>query len=278
MIINSVGGLVIIFNERLFRTVLKKIGRYIPLVMSVISIASVQAAGDPIAGEQKALPCIGCHGPSGNSENPLFPKLAEQHVSYMVKQIMDLQTGARKHEVMSPMSKVLSEEQDRWDIAAYFAANKRVSAITPLAEKNMLGETIYYKGNDASGVVACLPCHGPAGKGSDPKVFPNIAGQHAAYVEKILRDFRSGVRTNDREKLMQNTVVLLSDEEIVAVAQYVEGLPYQADDIDQENMAPCQYPNCFPLEHDLDYPPSGVTPQGSRQRLRQGQDHWPDKH
>jgi len=54
--------------------------------------------------------------------------------------------------------------------------------------------------------------------------FPRISGQHAAYIEKALKDFRGGARANDPQKMMQGVTARMTDAEIAAVAQYVQGL------------------------------------------------------
>ena len=241
----------------------------IPLLFFAVA---AQGGDEPAAGEAKSAACIGCHGVKGNSENPLWPKLAQQHPSYFVKQIGDFKSGARKHDIMTAMAQNISEG-DAEAIAVYFAAQQRTGGAAD-PEKKVLGEKIYYMGNDVSGAVACFPCHGGEGLGSDPKVFPNIAGQHAAYIEKILKDFRSGLRTNDRENLMQNTVVQLNDEEITAVAQYVQGLPYprEAEGPGSVWEWPCRYPHCPPFEHEMVTPHSGTgSSAGGQRRERSGQ-------
>jgi cytochrome c553 len=45
----------------------------------------------------------------------------------------------------------------------------------------------------ASPVTACLPCHG-AGTAPAVPTFPTLNGQHAAYLEKQLREYKSGKR------------------------------------------------------------------------------------
>ena len=42
-------------------------------------------------------------------------------------------------------------------------------------------------------VSACLPCHG--GSAAAPN-FPRLDGQHAAYLDKQLREYKSGTRTS----------------------------------------------------------------------------------
>ena len=81
----------------------------------------VQAAGDVAAGKAKSAVCAGCHGPDGNSVNPLWPKLAGQHAQYLEKALHDYKSGARKDPSMSAMAAPLSD-QDIENLAAYFAS------------------------------------------------------------------------------------------------------------------------------------------------------------
>lgn len=79
--------------------------------------------GDAAAGEAKARVCVTCHGPTGNSTNPEWPKLAGQHARYLFLQLQAFKAGSRANPLMTPMAARLSE-QDMLDLAAYFAAQK----------------------------------------------------------------------------------------------------------------------------------------------------------
>jgi cytochrome c553 len=68
---------------------------------------------------------------------------------------------------------------------------------------------------------ACAGCHNPAGLGI-PIQYPRLAAQHADYVEATLKDFRQGTRRNN--PAMQEIAAKLSDAEIRAVADFVQGL------------------------------------------------------
>ena len=50
------------------------------------------------------------------------------------------------------------------------------------------------------------------------------SSQQAGYVEKALKDFRSGARSNDPNKMMRDIAGRMSDKEIEAVASYISGL------------------------------------------------------
>lgn len=194
-----------------------------------------QAAGNAEAGKVKAAACGACHGADGNSMAPDFPKLAGQVPDYIVKQLQEFKAGVRANEFMQPMAQPLSE-QDMEDIAAYFAAQK-VKPTEGKAEALAEGEKIYRKGKPGPGVgtvAACMGCHGQGGEGNanwgerlaaPPSVLaPSVGGQYAAYIEKQLKAFADGTRSNDVGKVMHNIVVRLTDEEIKAVSQYAATL------------------------------------------------------
>ena len=187
-----------------------------------LAAAGVQAAGDAAAGKEKSVTCLACHGPDGNSPNPIWPKLAGQHPSYIRKQLQDFKSGARKNDLMTPMVAPLND-QDVENLAAYFASQAQTAG-TAAPDQVTMGERIYRAGNANSGVAACMACHGPDGMGNPSALFPRISGQHAAYLEQSLKDFRSGIRDNDAGGMMRGVAAKMTDAEITAVAQYVQGL------------------------------------------------------
>ena len=188
-----------------------------------ISASGIQAAGNAEVGQTKSVACGACHGPDGNSPvNPIWPKLAGQHPKYIEKQLKDFKSGARSDATMIGMVAPLNE-QDMADLAAFFAGNS-VKGGTAAADKVAAGEKVYRAGNASTGVAACMACHGPAGTGNPQADFPSLTGQHAAYIEKVLKDFRSGSRANDMNRMMQGVAERMTDAEIAAVAQYIQGL------------------------------------------------------
>ncbi len=200
---------------------MKKLG-IVVLVAAVGFAGSAFGAGSAEAGKGKAGACAGCHGADGNSLVPNFPKLAGQHAAYLSKQLADFKSGARSDATMAPMAAPLNE-QDIEDIAAYFSSQSGTVG-KGNAELAGLGEKIYRGGNPATGVAACIACHGPTGAGNSAANFPKIGGQHAAYVVKALNDFKSGARSNDVNQMMRGVAAKMTDEEIKAVAEFVAGL------------------------------------------------------
>jgi cytochrome c553 len=193
------------------------------LSMAAAMVSSVAVAGgDAAAGKAKSAMCAGCHMADGNSVNGMWPKLAGQHESYIIKQLQDFKAGGRVDPTMQPMAAGLSED-DMANLAAFYSSQTlKVGEADPaLVEK---GKEIFMSGNAASGVAACSSCHAPNGVGNPAANFPALQGQHADYTVKQLKDFRAGNRANDAGKMMQNVAAKMTDEEIAAVSSYIQGL------------------------------------------------------
>ncbi len=192
------------------------------LSLAAMSFVAPVHAGDAEAGKAKSATCAGCHGADGNSMVPTFPSLAGQHPAYIVKQLSNFKAGERNDPVMSPMAMPLSE-QDMQDLAAYFSAQTPKGGAAA-ADKIELGERIYRGGIAEKGLVACTACHGPTGTGVATAAYPAVSGQHATYIEKQLKDFAASNRANDPNRMMREIAAKMSEAEMAAVAQYMQGL------------------------------------------------------
>ena len=166
--------------------------------------------------------CAACHTSDGNSTNPTYPALAGQSPEYIAKQLHEFKSGARKNATMAPNAAKLSEE-DMLNLAAYFSAQQPKPRLAKDASLIADGQKVFKGGNAGSGVPACASCHGPSGAGI-PVQFPRLAGQHSKYVVSQLKNFRSGDRANDGGKMMEVIARKLNDQEMKAVAEYVNGL------------------------------------------------------
>jgi cytochrome c553 len=167
--------------------------------------------------------CVSCHGTQGRTSNPQWPNIAGQHPKYFIKQLKDMQNPTlRDVPVMSALVKTLSS-QEMDDLAAYYAK-------MPLAQSNtakqllLRGEQIYRSGDFAQKITACIACHGPKGTGNDSAGFPVLSGQHAEYTILQLIAFKNAKRTNDLNHIMQTICSRMSQEDMAAIAQYIENL------------------------------------------------------
>ncbi len=70
---------------------------------------------------------------------------------------------------------------------------------------------------DAKGLSGrCISCHGAEGISSNP-MYPNLAGQKAAYLLKQMRDFQKGER---KDPVMNAILQGLSEQDMDALAEF----------------------------------------------------------
>jgi cytochrome c553 len=201
--------------------------------------------GDAKAGQTKAAACAACHGADGNPSDPQYPRIAGQSERYVAHQLALFASGERNTgmaAVMAPFAKTLSA-QDMRDVGAYFATQKAGAGLSDdsvIADGPYKGMKFYevgqkiYRGGDASrGIPACLACHGPAGAGNPGPAYPHVGGQMQDYTVRRLQEYRAGTTTQKDPALfhiMSQVAGPLSDQEIQALASYLQGLHDRADD------------------------------------------------
>lgn len=69
---------------------------------------------------------------------------------------------------------------------------------------------------------ACTSCHGPGGN-STANANPKLAGQHAAYIEKQLKDFKA--KTERNQPVMSLYAGALSDQDMKDIGAYIAKQP-----------------------------------------------------
>jgi cytochrome c553 len=180
-------------------------------------------SGNPVEGKSKSSLCQSCHGEEGLSLEDVIPNLAGQYSQYIVNELRNFQSGARKNPIMGTMAKTINDE-DLADIAAYFASLEKMQGggwgNNPVAKK------LFLKGDLARNIGPCSNCHGVNGKGkvSSIATFPMIGGQHKAYLRVQLINWRKGTGANRPSGVMNKIAKPLTDAEIEALTDYISGL------------------------------------------------------
>jgi cbb3-type cytochrome c oxidase subunit III len=194
------------------------------LIASAVSgFAQEAAAAKPDLAKGQAsfaAVCAACHGPDGNSLVPDYPKLAQQHPEYLIKQLTEFKAGKRQNAIMLGFASTLSPE-DMTNIAYWVTTNKASAGTAADAELIAQGQRIYVGGVLERNIPACTGCHGPTAAGI-PAQYPRLHGQQVNYVLAQLNTFRSGERNNNLQ--MSGVAAKLNDREIKAVAEYVASL------------------------------------------------------
>lgn len=187
-------------------------------IMLVVAPGCAGAGSISSAGQAPYERCGYCHELDGNSRMEGFPRLAGQTFDYMVKQLHDFRER-RRVGTMQATAELLSDAEII-TVARYFNTQTPSASVntSPVTQDRQTAEHLYRRGDSARGIPACSSCHGANGEGSSG--IPRLAGQHAAYLEIQLLDFKRGVRVNDAEGVMRSIVSAMTEREIHALARY----------------------------------------------------------
>lgn len=200
-----IGGLILVFlTEGVWAEPSSKVA-FTPELLKTLS------AGKTQKGEEIAKSCVGCHVAQGPA-----PLLDGQIGAYLFKQLKDYQDGSRSHDLMSGLVAGYSD-QDLLDIAAYFSQLKAPSSAP--SSVSQMAEVLVQRGDPRRILPPCAACHEQDGRGQKIDV-PGIRGQTSAYLEKTLKDYKSGQRHNDLFARMRAISQELSEKEIKALAEY----------------------------------------------------------
>lgn len=166
--------------------------------------------------------CGACHGVTGNSKNPMFPRLAGQKAWYIEQQLKQFRDHTRGDAYavtyMWGMASQLSNATIV-GLANYFAHQKTGAGAPHRAPVVAEGNQIYHRGIPTQGVPPCAACHGPNGLGNAH--FPRVAGQHAEYIKKQLNAFRTNMRY---VLIMHGICTTMHAKQDDAVADYLASL------------------------------------------------------
>ena len=173
-----------------------------------------------------ASTCSACHGMTGISPLGEFPNLAGQGKPYLVKQIEDFRNHTRAdplaQSIMWGMAASIPRNKIR-AIALYYASQKGAPGQPAPAKLVAAGRTLYFGGEIAKQLPACMACHGASGRGLLPW-FPRLAGQHQAYIIAQLQAFKAKTRANDPHAIMRTIAAKLTTAQMTALAAFVHTL------------------------------------------------------
>lgn len=174
--------------------------------------AEAQGAARAASGEL-IIKCSACHNKDGNSTQGDKPNLAAQQPLYLLTQLENFRTEARKNLTMHAMVKDLRPEEAVL-AALYFSS-------FPLPKRFWLeDDPSLAKGKDLF-LKRCQHCHGAEALGL--AAVPRLAGQQKVYLMTNLKRFRDG-SPERKHTGMSSITADLADTEIEALAQYLTSL------------------------------------------------------
>lgn len=168
-----------------------------------------QSQSLPAALAARAQSCDACH----DGKTAATPVIAGQHAAYLYLQLRDYQSGNRTAPRMKGAVDGLGRDQ-LVALARHFAAREWAGGDdTPAAAEQR------HRARSAISNGECTQCHLGGFRG-DSRV-PRLAGQHAAYLQATMHDFKHGRRHNS--PAMADLLEGYDDTELDAMAAYLGG-------------------------------------------------------
>lgn len=183
--------------------------------------SAIKLEPDLKQGAELFTTCAACHATHGlGTEDGSIPAIAGQHVSVLVKQLVDFRHDRRWNERMRNFASQhsLSGPQELLDVAAYTESLPRWPPLKGgTGDGSMLneGKTVYYQ--------RCAECHGPLGLGELRRMRPRLAGQRYQYLLRQLEETADGMRPGMDVRHVK-LIRALSAEERAAVADHLSRL------------------------------------------------------
>ena len=191
------------------------------LVAVVLMVCAVSL---PVLGEtttERAVPCLACHGETGQSETADIPSLGGQPAPYLLIQLYLFREGQRASalkkddqmiQVMSEMTKGFTDDDLR-NFSDYIA---KLPAPKPQADAG--DPARMQRGSALITQNRCNSCHNLDLSGREN--IPHIANQREDYLARTLREYKSNVR-HGYDGVMAEVLAPVSDEQIADLAYYI---------------------------------------------------------
>ena len=165
------------------------------------SRAQTPAPGDQAAGKAAAAACNACHGEGGVSASTT-PSLAGQDAQYLADAFRAYKDGSRSDETMKGLAAALDDNAIK-NLSAFYAS---LQPRQPDVRKPLTTEEWTQR---------CDRCHGLNGNSTDPRV-PALAAQRLDYLEKVLHDYRTGVRKSREMAAMSGVLTEMDVDNLAA--------------------------------------------------------------
>jgi cytochrome c553 len=162
--------------------------------------------------QERAAPCLACHGDKGQSENENIPSLGGQQAPYALIQLFMFREKLRVAEPMNEMAKSFTDDDLR-TFSDYIATLPKPSPPADAGDPARLQR--------AQALIQqhrCNACHNTDFSGKDN--VPRIADQREDYLAKTLREYKDNSR-HGYDGTMAEVLQPVTVEQIADLAYYL---------------------------------------------------------
>ncbi|MGY8708682.1 c-type cytochrome [Bradyrhizobium sp. 18BD] len=162
--------------------------------------------------QERAAPCLACHGESGTSETENTPSLGGQQAPYALIQIFMFREKLRVFEPMNEMAKSLTDDDLR-TFSDFIATLPKPAPPTDAADATRMA-----RGEVLAKQNRCNTCHNPDYSGKEN--VPRIANQREDYLAKTLAEYKDNSR-HGYDATMADVMQTVGKEQIADLAHYL---------------------------------------------------------
>ena len=178
-------------------------------LLAVLAFSGTALAAEP---PEKAVPCLACHGETGQSQTEGIPSLGAQQPAYALIQLYMFREKLRTSDVMNEMAKGLTDDDLR-TLSDFIGTlpKPQPPAETPDAARMARAKEMIDREH-------CNSCHSADFSGRDN--IPRLADQREDYLVKTLREYKSNARAG-YDGTMAEVLQPITDAQIVDIAYYL---------------------------------------------------------
>ena len=180
------------------------------LVFLALAIIPVVAWAETV--QERAAPCLACHGESGRSEIENTPSLGGQQPAYVLIQLYMFREKMRTFDIMNEMAKDLTDD----DLRAF---SDHIGTLKNPPPPDDAGDPMrMLQAQDLAQRYRCNACHNVDFAGRDN--VPRIANQREDYLAKTMREYNDNSR-RCYDATMADVLQSVTDQQILDLAYYI---------------------------------------------------------
>jgi cytochrome c553 len=181
-------------------------------ITAALALASLTFAASGETIQERAAPCLACHGERGTSETANIPSLGGQQAPYALIQLFMFREKLREFAPMNEMAKSLTDDDLR--VFSDFIATlpkPAPPADAADAERMALGAALAKQNR-------CNTCHNADYSGKEN--VPHIANQREDYLAKTLAEYKDNTR-HGYDATMADVMQSVAKDQIAELAYYI---------------------------------------------------------
>ena len=181
-------------------------------IIAALAFACIASSLHAETIDQRAVPCLGCHGESGQSQLDYTPSLGAQQAPYALIQLFMFREKLRTFEPMNEMAKALTDD----DLRAF---SDFIAAMPKPAPPADTGDPArMQRGQALAQQYLCNNCHNRDFSGKEN--VPRIANQREDYLAKTLAEYKDNSR-HGYDGTMADVMGTVSPEQIADLAYFL---------------------------------------------------------